>query len=32
MDVLSDRTRIDYFYARAVVGCEFARPAVHVND
>jgi len=28
LDVLSDRARTNYFYARAVVGREFAVPAV----
>jgi len=28
LDALSDRTRTDYLFARAVVGCEFGRPAV----
>jgi hypothetical protein len=28
LDGLSDRARIDYLFARAVVGCEFGRPAV----
>jgi hypothetical protein len=28
LDSLSDRARIDYLFARAVVGCEFRRPSV----
>jgi hypothetical protein len=28
IDGLGDRARIDYFYARTVIGREFARPAV----
>jgi hypothetical protein len=28
MDALSDRARNNYFYARAVIGREFATPAV----
>ena len=31
MDALSDRAREDYLYARAVVGAEFAHPAVMVG-
>lgn len=30
MDALSDRARNNYFYARTVVGREFATPAVQV--
>jgi hypothetical protein len=29
MDTLSDRARQNYLYARAVVGRDFAAPAVH---
>jgi len=32
MDSLSDRARNNYFYARTVVGREFAVPAVMLND
>lgn len=28
LDGLSDRARMNYLFARAVVGCEFRRPAV----
>ena len=28
LDALSHRTRINYLFARAVVGCKFGRPAV----
>jgi hypothetical protein len=28
IDALSARARLDYFYARTVIGREFARPAV----
>lgn len=28
LDALSERTRIDYFFARGLVGRDFARPAV----
>lgn len=28
LDALSERARSDYLFARAVVGCEFARPIV----
>jgi hypothetical protein len=29
LDALSDRARTNYFYARAVIGRDFAFPAVH---
>jgi hypothetical protein len=29
LDALSDRARINYFYARTVIGRDFAFPAVH---
>lgn len=32
MDNLSDRARINYLYARAVVGREYATPAVLLSD
>ena len=32
MDSLSDRARNNYFYARTVIGREFAAPAVLLND
>jgi hypothetical protein len=32
MDTLSDRARNNYLYARAVVGREFAAPAVQLSD
>jgi hypothetical protein len=32
MDALSDRARQNYLYARAVVGREFAAPAVQLRD
>ena len=32
MDTLSDRARNNYFYARTVIGREFAVPAVSMND
>jgi hypothetical protein len=32
MDTLSDRARNDYFYARTVIGREFAVPAVSMNS
>jgi hypothetical protein len=32
IDRLSDRARTNYFYARAVVGREFATPAVCLSD
>jgi hypothetical protein len=32
LDALCDRTRNNYLYARAVVGCEFARPAVLASE
>lgn len=32
IDVLSDRTRNEYLFARALVGRDFAKPAVQVND
>jgi hypothetical protein len=31
LDQLSERARNNYFYARAVVGREFDRPAVHAG-
>ena len=31
LDSLSDRARLDYLFARAVVGCHYARPAVVHN-
>ena len=32
LDALSDRARINYFYARTVIGREFALPAVTVSS
>ncbi len=32
LDLLSDRARYNYLYARAVVGREFAAPAVQLSD
>lgn len=32
IDSLSDGARNDYFFARALVGGEFARPCVQLND
>ena len=32
IDSLSDKARNDYFFARALVGGEFARPCVQLND
>jgi hypothetical protein len=32
MDSLSDQARNNYFYARTVIGREFAAPAVLLND
>jgi len=32
MDSLSDTARINYLYARTVVGREFAAPAVQLSD
>jgi hypothetical protein len=32
LDALSDKARINYLYARTVIGREFARPAVMLND
>ncbi len=32
MDTLSDQARNNYFYARTVIGREFATPAVLLND
>ena len=32
LDALSERARNNYFYARAVVGREFATPAVQLGD
>jgi hypothetical protein len=32
IDSLSDRARINYLYARTVVGREFAAPAVQLSD
>jgi hypothetical protein len=32
IDELSDRTRNDYLFARALIGKDFERPAVQVND
>ena len=32
LDALSDRARHNYLYARAVVGREFAAPAVQLSD
>ena len=32
MDLLSDQARNNYFYARTVIGREFAAPAVLLND
>ncbi len=31
MDALSERGRLEYFYARTVIGREFALPAVQVS-
>lgn len=31
VDALGERTRNSYLYARAVVGCEFSMPKVHVS-
>ncbi len=31
LDMLSERARINYFYARAVVGREFAVPVIHAT-
>ena len=31
IDALSERTRIEYFYARTVIGREFALPAVQAR-
>jgi hypothetical protein len=32
IDALSERTRIEYFYARTVIGREFALPAVQASS
>lgn len=32
LDALSDRARSNYLYARAVVGREYAAPAVQLSD
>lgn len=32
IDSLSDRARNDYFFARTLVGGEFAKPCVQLND
>jgi hypothetical protein len=32
IDALSERARINYFYARTVIGREFATPAVRLDD
>jgi hypothetical protein len=32
LDALSERARVNYFYARAVVGREYATPAVCVRE
>jgi hypothetical protein len=32
IDALSERTRIEYFYARTVIGREFALPAVQARS
>lgn len=32
LDALSDRARSNYFYARTVIGREFAMPAVQLSD
>lgn len=32
LDALSERARFNYLYARAVIGREFAMPAVQVSD
>ena len=32
IDSLSDRSRMNYFFARTVIGREFAIPAVHASD
>ena len=32
MDAMSERARNNYFYARTVVGREFATPAILLND
>jgi hypothetical protein len=31
IDVMSERARANYFYARTVIGREFARPAVLIH-
>lgn len=31
MDAMSDRTRINYLYARAVMGFEHSEPSVHTR-
>ena len=31
MDALSEAARLEYLFARAVVGCEFSRPAVRTR-
>jgi hypothetical protein len=32
LDALSERARTNYFYARTVIGREFAMPAVRLDD
>jgi hypothetical protein len=32
IDALSERTRLEYFYARTVIGREFSRPAVQASN
>ncbi len=32
LDALSERARLNYFYAHSLIGREFARPAVQLSD
>jgi hypothetical protein len=32
MDAMGERSRLNYLYARTVIGREFARPAVRASD
>ena len=32
LDALSEKARLNYFYAHALIGREFARPAVQLSD
>jgi len=32
LDTLSERARTNYFYARTVIGREFAMPAIRLDD